>query len=93
MMLEPDAILQLSLLNYSLIQQSGLGVLAGFADLIGGVIPLVIGILVIVLIVGAAIILLPAILVGLIIWFLTGSFFYAGIAFLLVAAISLVKLI
>jgi len=92
-MLEPDAILQLSLLNYSLIQQSGLGVLAGFADLIGGVIPLVIGILVIVLIVGAAIILLPAILVGLIIWFLTGSFFYAGIAFLLVAAISLVKLI
>ena len=92
-MLQPDLILRLSFFIFPTIQQSGLGVLSGFADLIGGAIPLVIGILVIVFIVGAAIILLPALLVGLVIWFLTGSFFYAGVAFLAVAAISLVKLI
>jgi hypothetical protein len=91
--LQPDLIFRLSISIFPTIQQSSLGILSGFADLIGGAIPLVIGILVIVLVVGAAIILLPALLVGLVIWFLTGSFFYAGIEFLIVAAISLVKLI
>jgi hypothetical protein len=65
------------------------GILTGIADLFGGLILLVIGILVIVLIVAAAIILLPAIIIAVIVWFLTGSFFYAGIAFLVVALLGL----
>jgi hypothetical protein len=67
-------------------------ILTGFTDLFGGIILLVIGILVIVLIVAAAIVLLPAIIVAVLIWFLTGSFFYAGIAFLIVALISAVAM-
>jgi hypothetical protein len=65
-------------------------ILNGIADIFGGIILLVIGVLIIVLLVAAAIILLPAIIVAIIVWFLTGSFFYAGIAFLVVALISLV---
>jgi hypothetical protein len=66
--------------------------LNGVADILGGIILLVIGILIIVLLVAAAIVLLPAIIVAVLIWFLTGSFFYAGIAFLVVALISLVAM-
>jgi len=62
-------------------------ILTGLADIFGGLILLVIGILVIVLLIAAAIVLLPAIIVAVLIWFLTGSFFYAGIAFLVVALI------
>lgn len=69
-----------------------LGILTGFADIFGSLILLVIGILVIVLVVGVLLVLLPAILVAVLVWFLTGSFFYAGIAFLVVAIISLVAL-
>jgi len=64
--------------------------LSGIADVLGGIILLIIGILIIVLLVSVAIVLLPAIIVAIIVWFLTGSFFYAGIAFLIVAIISLV---
>jgi hypothetical protein len=67
-----------------------LGILTGLADIIGFVILFVIGILLIILVVGALIVLLPAIIVAIIVWFLTGSFFYAGIAFLVVALISLI---
>jgi len=63
--------------------------LNGVADLFGGLILFVIGILVIVFIVAAAIVLLPAIVVAVLVWFLTGSLFYAGIAFLVVAVISI----
>ncbi len=65
--------------------------LTGLADFFGFIVLFVIGILVIILIVGLAIVLLPAILVAIIVWFFTGSFFYAGIAFLVVALISLVS--
>ena len=75
------------------LQINGVQIFSGITDLIMGAIPLVIGILVIILIVGAAIILLPAIIVGALIWFLTGSFFLAGIAFLVVAVLSLATLI
>jgi len=61
--------------------------------MIFGAIPLIIGILVIIVIVGVAIVLLPAIIVGIVVWFLTGSFFFAGIAFLVVAVLSLATLI
>jgi hypothetical protein len=65
-------------------------ILNGLADLFGGIILLVIGLLVIVFIVAAVIVVLPAILVAALVWFVTGSFFYAGIAFLVVALISIV---
>jgi len=67
-------------------------ILSGIADLFGGLILLVIGILIIVLLVAAAIVLLPAIIVAILVWFLTGSFFYAGISFLVIALISLVAM-
>jgi hypothetical protein len=67
-------------------------VLNGFADLFGGIILFIIGILVIVLVVAAAIVLLPAIAVGVVVWLLTGSFFYAGISFLIVALLSLIAI-
>jgi len=86
-MIEP--IIQL-LFVAPLSQPLSLGILSGIWDIIGGFIPLAIGVLVIVLLVGLAIILLPAIIVAVVVWFLTGSFFYAGIAFLIVAVISLV---
>jgi hypothetical protein len=63
--------------------------LNGVADLFGGIILLVIGVLIIVFIVAAAIVVLPAILVAVLVWFVTGSFFYAGIAFLVVALLSI----
>jgi hypothetical protein len=93
-LLEQAAVLQLSFLAIlPIFQQANFAILSGFADVIGGAIPLVIGILIIVLIVGAAIILLPAIIVGVVVWFLTGSFFFAGLAFLVVAVLSLATLL
>ncbi|MHB8565798.1 MAG: hypothetical protein ACYC7D_06030 [Nitrososphaerales archaeon] len=71
---------------------SDLGILTGLADIFGSLILLVIGILVIVLVVGVLLVLLPAIIVAIVVWLLSGSFFYAGIAFLVVAIISLVAL-
>ena len=65
-------------------------ILSGIADLFGGIILITIGILVIALIVAAAIVLLPAIIVADVVFFLTGSFFYAGIAFLVVALLGIV---
>jgi hypothetical protein len=73
-----------------LTSSNSLGILTGVADIFGGLILLIIGILVIVLLVAVALVLLPAIIVAIIVWFLTGSFFYAGIAFLLVALVSLI---
>jgi len=67
-----------------------LSILGVVADILAAVILLVIGILVIVFLVRLAIVLLPAIIISIIIWFFTGSFFYAGIAFLIVALVSLV---
>jgi hypothetical protein len=67
-------------------------ILRGIADLFGGIILLIIGILIIVLLVAAAIVLLPAIIVAIVVRFLTGSFLYAGIAFLIVAIISAVAM-
>jgi hypothetical protein len=68
---------------------TGERILNGIADLFGGIILLIIGVLIIVFIVAAAIVVLPAILVAVLVWFVTGSFFYAGIAFLVVALISI----
>jgi hypothetical protein len=63
---------------------------AGALGILGAIVLVIIGILVIVLIVGALLVLLPAIIVAIVVWFITGSFFFAGIAFLVVAIISIV---
>lgn len=70
----------------------GQRIITGIYDVFGGVILIIVGILIIALLVAAAIVLLPAIIVAVVVWFLTGSFFYAGIAFLIVALISLVAM-
>ena len=50
---------------------------------------LIIGIIIIILIAEVLLFLLPAALIAFVVWFLTGSLFLAGIAFLIVALISL----
>ncbi|MBS7648017.1 MAG: hypothetical protein QXK93_01740 [Candidatus Bathyarchaeia archaeon] len=52
---------------------------------------LIIGIAIIILIVKVLLFILPAAIIALVIWFLTGSLFLAGVAFLAVAFISLLK--
>jgi hypothetical protein len=66
--------------------------LNGIAGLFGGAILLVIGVLVIIFIVAAAVVLLPAILVAFLVWLVTGSFFFAGVSFLVVALLSIVAI-
>jgi len=59
-------------------------------DLLGLIALIIIG-LVIIFIVRLLLILIPAALVGIIVWFFTGSLWLAGIAFLVVAALSIIK--
>lgn len=63
--------------------------LNGMAGTFGGIILLVLGALIILVLVAAAIVMLPAVLVAVLVWFVTGSFFFAGISFLAVAVISI----
>jgi hypothetical protein len=88
-----ELLLQALMVPLPNVSQSSLQILGGITDLVLGAIPLIVGILVIIVIVGAAIILLPAIIVGVVVWFLTGSFFFAGLSFLVVAVLSLATLI
>ena len=68
--------------------QSVLGNLTN--DLVAALILIIIGVI-IVLLIGLFIIFLPAILLAAVVWLLTGSIFWAGIVFLVVAAFSLLK--
>jgi len=52
---------------------------------------LVIGLVIIILLAKVFLFILPAGIIALIVWFLTGSVFWAGVAFLVVALISLLK--
>ena len=53
---------------------------------------IVIGIIIIVIVVELIIVFLPAVLIAVVVWFLTGgSLFWAGVAFLVVALISIIK--
>ena len=56
-----------------------------------GLIGLVILGLIIVFIIRLVLILIPAIVIALVVWFLTGSTWWAGIAFLVIAALSMLK--
>jgi len=71
---------------YSVLDSLGLG---GF-DLTFLIILVIIGLVIIVLI-KLFLVLIPAILVAIVVWFLTGDLFWTGIAFLVVAALSLLS--
>ncbi len=68
---------------YSVLDSLGL---AGF-DIAFLIILVIIG-LVIVVLIKLFLVLIPAILVAIVVWFLTGDLFWTGIAFLIVAALS-----
>ncbi|MFW6111165.1 MAG: hypothetical protein ACOC6H_03920 [Thermoproteota archaeon] len=61
------------------------------ADVVLLILLLVVGIFVIIFVAKVILFILPGAIIGVVVWFLTGSFFLAGIAFLLVAFISLLK--
>lgn len=52
---------------------------------------LVVGLLIIVFIAKVIAFILPGVIVGAVVWFLTGSFSLAGIAFIVIAFLSLLK--
>jgi hypothetical protein len=51
----------------------------------------VIGIILIVLVVKILLIIVPAAIIAIVVWFITGSLLWGGVAFLVVAVISLLK--
>jgi hypothetical protein len=59
-------------------------------DIIALVVLVIIGIIIILLI-RLLLILIPAVLLALVVWFFTGSLFWAGITFLVIAALSILK--
>jgi hypothetical protein len=59
-------------------------------DVIALVVLVIIGIIIILLI-RLLLILIPAVLLAIVIWFFTGSLFWAGITFLVIAALSILK--
>jgi hypothetical protein len=52
---------------------------------------LIIGLLIIIVLAKILLFALPAAIVAVVVWFLTGSLFWAGVAFLIVALISLLS--
>ena len=59
-------------------------------DIIALVVLVIIGIIIIMLI-RFLLMLIPAVLLGLLVWFFSGSLFWAGITFLVIAALSVLK--
>jgi membrane protein implicated in regulation of membrane protease activity len=59
-------------------------------DIIGVIGLIIIGLIIIILI-RLLIILIPAALVAFVVWYFTGSLWWAGIAFLAIAALSILK--
>ena len=59
-------------------------------DVIALVVLVIIGIIIILLI-RLLLILIPAVLLAIVVWFFTGSLFWAGITFLVIAALSILK--
>ena len=70
------------------VMQSVLGSLT--ADLAVALVLILIGVIIVVLL-RLFIVFLPAVLLAVVVWFLTGSAFWAGIVFLVIAALSLFK--
>ena len=59
-------------------------------DIVALVVLVIIGIIIILLI-RLLIVLIPAVLLALVVWFVTGSLFWAGITFLIITALSILK--
>ncbi len=59
-------------------------------DLIALVVLIIVGIIIIMLI-RLLLMLIPAVLLALLVWFLTGNLFWSGITFLIIAALSILK--
>ena len=59
-------------------------------DIIALVVLVIIGIIIILLI-RLLIMLIPAVLLAIVVWFFTSSLFWAGVVFLVVAAVSILK--
>ena len=70
---------------------SGLANNTSSLKLIGLIILIVIGLVVAILIIHLFLILIPAAIVALVVWFFTGSLWWAGIAFLAIAVLSIIK--
>lgn len=60
-------------------------------EVIALLILLVIGLIIIVVIAKVLLFFLPAAIIAIVVWFLTESWFWAGVAFLIIAFISLVR--
>ena len=78
----------MSFLDLTAFQLPSLGTLGDLALLL---LLVIIGIVIIILIAKVLLFILPAGIIALVVWFLTGSMFWAGVAFLVVAFISLVR--
>jgi hypothetical protein len=65
--------------------------LSGLNELIILVLLVVIGLAIIILIAKVLLFILPGAIIALVIWFLTGSLLWAGVAFIVVSFISLVR--
>ncbi|MBT0159228.1 hypothetical protein G4O51_04505 [Candidatus Bathyarchaeota archaeon A05DMB-2] len=59
-------------------------------DIVAVVVLVIIGIIIILLI-RLLLMLIPAVLIALVVWFFTNNLFWAGIAFLVIAALSILK--
>lgn len=75
-------------MDLSVFQLPSLGFLGDLAVLL---LLVVIGIVIIVVLAKVVLFVLPAGIIALVVWFFTGSLFWAGIAFLVVAFISLLR--
>ena len=58
---------------------------------IAGLVALIVIGLIIIFIIRLLLILIPAVIVAFIVWFLTGSGWWAGVAFLVIAALSVLR--
>ncbi|MGQ9550886.1 MAG: hypothetical protein ACUVUE_00530 [Candidatus Bathycorpusculaceae bacterium] len=59
-------------------------------DILGLIVLIIIG-LIIIFIIRLLLVLIPAAIVAFIVWFFTGSLWWGGIAFLVIAALSILK--
>ena len=60
-------------------------------EIIALIVLIVIGLLILILVVKFIVMFIPAAIVALIVWFLTSSLFFAGIAFLVIAVLSIAR--
>lgn len=81
-----------SFLDFSVLQLPSLPSLGSLGDLAVLLLLVIIGIVIIIILAKVILFVLPAAIIALVVWFLTGgNLFWTGVAFLVVAFISLLK--